>query len=145
LKKFNIHKNHTSSGIVAGLIGNVMECYDFALFGYFVPYISAAFFPDSNTTSALLATWAVFACGFLMRPLGGAIFGDIGDRIGRRRVLVISVMLMTLPTFVLGALPTYAQIGIAASLLLIALRLIQGLSVGGEFSGSVTYMVETAP
>ncbi len=143
--KFNIHKSHSSSGIVAGLIGNVMEWYDFALFGYFVPYISAALFPDSNTTSALLATWAVFACGFLMRPLGGAIFGYIGDRIGRRRVLVLSVILMTVPTFVLGALPTYAQIGIAASLLLIALRLIQGLSVGGEFSGSVTYMVETAP
>jgi MFS transporter, MHS family, proline/betaine transporter len=145
LMKFNIHKSHSSSGIVAGLIGNVMEWYDFALFGYFVPYISTAFFPDSNTTSALLATWAVFACGFLMRPLGGAIFGYIGDRIGRRRVLVLSVMLMTLPTFVLGVLPTYAQIGIAASFLLIGLRLIQGLSVGGEFSGSVTYMVETAP
>jgi len=143
--KFNIHKSHSSSGIVAGLIGNVMEWYDFALFGYFVPYISAAFFPDNNTTTALLATWAVFACGFLMRPLGGAIFGYIGDRIGRRKVLVLSVMLMTVPTFVLGALPTYAQIGIAASLLLVALRLIQGLSVGGEFSGSVTYMVETAP
>jgi len=145
LMKFNIHKSHSSSGIVAGLIGNVMEWYDFALFGYFVPYISAAFFPDTNTTSALLATWAVFACGFLMRPMGGAIFGYIGDRIGRRRVLVLSVTLMTLPTFVLGALPTYAQIGIAASFLLIALRLIQGLSVGGEFSGSVTYMVEMAP
>lgn len=122
-----------------------MEWYDFALFGYFVPYISAAFFPDSGKAGALLATWAVFACGFLMRPMGGAIFGYIGDRIGRRRVLVLSVMLMTLPTFVLGALPTYAQIGISASLLLVALRLIQGLSVGGEFSGSVTYMVETAP
>ena len=122
-----------------------MEWYDFALFGYFVPYISSAFFPDSSRTSALLATWAVFACGFLMRPLGGTIFGYIGDRIGRRTVLVLSVMLMTVPTFVLGVLPTYARIGIAASLLLIALRLIQGLSVGGEFSGSVTYMVETAP
>lgn len=143
--KFNIHRSHSSSGIVAGLIGNVMEWFDFALFGYFVPYISAAFFPDSNSTTALLATWAVFACGFLMRPLGGTIFGYIGDRMGRRRVLVLSVMLMTIPTFVLGALPTYAQIGISASLLLIALRLIQGLSVGGEFSGSVTYMVETAP
>jgi len=144
LMKFNVHTSHSRSGIVAGLIGNVMEWYDFALFGYFVPYISAAFFPDSNSKTALLATWAVFACGFLMRPLGGAIFGYIGDRIGRRRVLVLSVMLMTLPTFVLGALPTYAQIGIAASLFLIALRMIQGLSVGGEFSGSVTYMVETA-
>jgi len=122
-----------------------MEWYDFALFGYFVPFISTAFFPGSHTTGALLATWAVFAGGFLMRPLGGAIFGYIGDRIGRRKVLVLSVLLMTIPTFVLGALPTYAQIGIAASLLLIAVRLIQGLSVGGEFSGSVTYMVETAP
>jgi MHS family proline/betaine transporter-like MFS transporter len=87
----------------------------------------------------------VFAGGFLMRPLGGAVFGHIGDRIGRRKVLVLSVLLMAIPTFVLGILPTNAQIGIAASLLLIAVRLIQGLSVGGEFSGSVTYMVETAP
>ena len=143
--KFDIHKSQSSSGIVAGLIGNVMEWYDFALFGYFVPYISLAFFSDGNATGSLLATWAVFAGGFLMRPLGGAVFGHIGDRIGRRQVLVFSVILMAVPTFVLGALPTYAQIGIAASLLLVAVRLIQGLSVGGEFSGSVTYMVETAP
>jgi len=129
---------------VAGLIGNVMEWYDFALFGYFVPFISASFFSNSDTTGSLLATWAVFAGGFLMRPLGGAVFGHIGDRIGRRRVLVLSVILMAVPTFVLGALPTYAQIGIAASLLLVAVRMVQGLSVGGEFSGSVTYMVETA-
>lgn len=142
--KFNIHKTQSSSGIVAGLIGNVMEWYDFALFGYFVPYISAAFFPSNNATSSLLETWAVFAVGFLMRPLGGAVFGYIGDRIGRRWVLVLSIILMAIPTFVLGVLPTYAQIGIGASLLLIAVRLIQGLSVGGEFSGSVTYMVETA-
>jgi len=143
--RFDIHRSRSSSGVVAGLIGNVMEWYDFALFGYFVPYISAAFFPDSNATGALIATWAVFATGFLMRPLGGAVFGYIGDRIGRRKVLVLSVLLMAIPTFVLGTLPTYAQIGIAASLLLVAVRMIQGLSVGGEFSGSVTYMVETAP
>jgi len=143
--KFNIHRTQSSSGIVAGLIGNVMEWYDFALFGYFVPYISASFFPSDNATSSLLETWAVFAGGFLMRPLGGAVFGYIGDRIGRRWVLMLSVILMAIPTFVLGVLPTYAQIGIAASLLLVAVRLIQGLSVGGEFSGSVTYMVETAP
>lgn len=143
--RFNIHKTQSSSSIVAGLIGNVMEWYDFALFGYFVPYISSAFFPSNNATSSLLKTWAVFAGGFLMRPLGGAIFGYVGDRIGRRRVLILSVILMVLPTFILGTLPPYTQIGIAASLLLIAVRLIQGLSVGGEFSGSVTYMVETAP
>jgi MHS family proline/betaine transporter-like MFS transporter len=140
----NIHRSQSSSGIVAGLIGNVMEWYDFALFGYFVPYISASFFSNSNATGSLLATWAVFAGGFLMRPLGGVVFGHIGDRIGRRKVLVLSVILMAVPTFILGALPTYAQIGIAASLLLVAVRMIQGLSVGGEFSGSVTYMVETA-
>ena len=143
--RFNLHKSQSSSGIVAGLIGNVMEWYDFALFGYFVPYISASFFSNSDSTGSLLAAWGVFAGGFMMRPLGGALFGHIGDRIGRRKVLILSVILMAVPTFVLGALPTYAQIGIAASLLLVAVRLIQGLSVGGEFSGSVTYMVETAP
>ena len=139
------HERHESSGVVAGVIGNVMEWYDFALFGYLVSYISGDFFPPGNEFAALLATWGIFAAGFVMRPLGGGLFGWIGDRVGRCTVLVLSVVLMALPTLGLGVLPTYAGIGIAAPLLLVLIRLIQGLSVGGEFSGSVTYMVETAP
>jgi MFS transporter, MHS family, proline/betaine transporter len=136
---------HASSSRVAGATGNVVEWYDFALFGYFAPTIAPLFFPSGSATSSLLSTWAVFAGGFLMRPLGAMVFGYIGDRIGRRKVLYLSAILMALPTFCLGLLPTHDQIGIWAAILLVAIRLIQGFSVGGEFTGSVTYMVETAP
>lgn len=138
------HQGHRRPSRTAGLIGNVMEWYDFALFGYFAPFISDLFFQGGGL-SALLATWGIFAGGFLMRPLGAVVFGMIGDRISRRRVLVISVVLMGIPTFTLGLIPTYGAIGVAAPILLILIRLVQGLSVGGEFSGSVTYMVESAP
>lgn len=139
------HHDHRRSSRAAGLVGNVMEWYDFALFGYFAPFISDLFFPGGGGLSSLLATWGIFAGGFLMRPLGAVLFGMIGDRISRRRVLVLSVVLMVVPTFALGLIPTYAAVGVAAPILLTLVRLIQGLSVGGEFSGSVTYMVETAP
>lgn len=139
------HREHRHSSRAAGLVGNVMEWYDFALFGYFASFISDQFFHSGAGLSTLLATWGIFAGGFLMRPVGAVLFGTIGDRIGRRRVLVLSVILMAVPTFSLGLIPTYATIGLAAPLLLTLVRLIQGMSVGGEFSGSVTYMVETAP
>lgn len=131
--------------ILAGVVGNVIEWYDFALFGYFTPVIAALFFPDTSRVLALLETYGVFAAGFVMRPLGAIVFGFIGDRIGRRRELFLSVILMAIPTFLLGLLPEYNQIGILAPISLIGLRLIQGFSVGGEFSGSVTYVGETAP
>lgn len=138
------HENHASSGTIAGLIGNVMEWYDFALFGYFITYLSSIYFPSENEVAGLLASWGVFAGGFMMRPIGGVVFGHIGDRYRRYTVLLLSVILMAIPTFCLGILPTYAQIGIWAPILLVIIRIIQGLSVGGEFSGSVTYMVESA-
>lgn len=138
-------KQHASSSRLAGTVGNIIEWYDFALFGYFASIIAPLFFPTGNTTSSVLSTWAVFAGGFLMRPVGASVFGYIGDRIGRRKVLFLSAILMALPTFSLGVLPTHNQIGIWAAILLIAVRLVQGFSVGGEFTGSVTYMVETAP
>jgi MHS family proline/betaine transporter-like MFS transporter len=130
---------------LAGAVGNVIEWYDFSLYGFFAPVLARLFFPQQSETAALLATFGVFAAGFLMRPLGAVIFGQIGDRYGRRRVLVWSVAMMALPTLALGLLPTFAQVGVLAPLLLVAVRLFQGLSVGGEFTGSVTYMVETAP
>jgi MHS family proline/betaine transporter-like MFS transporter len=122
-----------------------MEWYDFALYGYFASVLSKLFFPSADPNAATIATWAVFAAGFVMRPIGSAIFGYIGDRWGRRRALLVSVILMGIPTFLLGALPTYEMVGIAAPVLLLIVRLIQGLSVGGEFSSSVTYVVETSP
>lgn len=136
---------HTLSSRTAGVVGNVMEWYDFALFGYFAPVIASQFFPPGNQLTSLLQTYGVFAGGFVMRPLGAVLFGYIGDRLGRSRALYLSVIMMGAPTFVLGLLPTYGQAGLWAPMLLIAVRLVQGLSVGGEFSSSVTYMVETAP
>ncbi len=136
---------HAPRSIIAGTIGNVMEWYDFALYGFFAPVISGLFFPNETTLGALIATFGIFAAGFVMRPLGGLLFGFIGDRFGRSVVLVLSTILMGSATFGLGLLPTHAQIGIWAPVLLVVVRLVQGLSVGGEFSGSVTYMVETSP
>ena len=137
--------NHTQKIILAGVVGNIIEWYDFALFGYFAPIISNLFFPNENDVVSLLQTYGVFAAGFIMRPIGAGVFGYIGDRVGRRTELFLSVLLMAIPTFILGGLPSYEQIGISAPIILIILRLIQGLSVGGEFTGSITYVAETAP
>lgn len=138
-----ISKRHTA--LLAGFIGNVVEWYDFALYGYMAGILSGLFFPGENTTAALIATYGVFAAGFLMRPLGSAVFGWMGDTIGRSKTMLISVTMMALPTVALGCLPTYHTVGIWAPILLVLLRLVQGLSVGDEFSSSVTYLVETAP
>lgn len=131
--------------IIAGMFGNILEWYDFALYGFLAVILSELFFAPGNATIALLGTYGVFAAGFLMRPLGAWLFGYVGDRYSRRRALLLSVALMGFATFSLGMLPTYAVIGIWAPVLLVTLRLLQGLSVGGEFSTSVTYLVERAP
>ena len=138
-----IGKRYTS--VLAGFIGNVVEWYDFALYGYMAGILSGLFFPSENETASLIATYGVFAAGFIMRPLGSGVFGWLGDTIGRSRTMLISVTMMALPTFLLGCLPTFATIGIWAPVLLVLVRMVQGLSVGGEFSSSVTYLVETAP
>lgn len=130
---------------MAGYIGNVVEWYDFALYGFLAGIIAPVFFPPGAPTVGLIATYGIFAAGFLMRPLGAAVFGWFGDRYGRARAMQVSVAMMALPTLLLGILPTYAQVGLVAPLLLIMIRLVQGLSVGGEFSSSATYLVETAP
>jgi MHS family proline/betaine transporter-like MFS transporter len=129
---------------MAGAIGNVLEWYDFALYGYFAPVFAAMFFPSEQSSVSLLSAFCVFAIGFLARPLGALLFGYIGDTIGRREALAWSVILMAIPTVVVGLLPTYATIGIAAPLALTCCRFLQGLSVGGEFTGSVTFLVEHA-
>ena len=130
--------------ILASLIGNVMEWYDFAVYGYFALAIGAAFFPADDPVSSTLAAFGVFAAGFLARPLGGALFGHVGDRLGRERALTASVALMAVPTVLIGLLPTHARIGAAAGIALVALRLLQGLAVGGEFTTSIVYVVEHA-
>lgn len=131
--------------IMGGFIGNVVEWYDFAVYGYLAGVIAPVFFPGGNPTAALIGTYGIFAAGFLMRPLGAALFGWFGDRHGRARTMQISVLMMALPTLVLGLLPTYDTVGLLAPVLLVIVRLVQGLSVGGEFSSSATYLVETAP
>ena len=130
--------------IAASLIGNVMEWYDFAIYGYFAVAIGANFFPAADRVSSTLAAFAVFAVGFLARPLGGVLFGHVGDRIGRKRALTASVVLMAVPTALIGLLPTHAQIGALAGAALVLLRLLQGLAVGGEFTSSIAYAVEHA-
>lgn len=138
-------KKQSNPRLLAGVVGNVLEWYDFALYGYLVPVISRLFFPNESTVASLLATYGVFAAGLLMRPIGAIAFGHIGDRYGRRQALFLSIMLMAIPTVLIGCLPTRASVGVAAAILLTLLRLVQGLSVGGEFTTSVTYVVETSP
>lgn len=139
----DVSKRYTT--IVAGFIGNVVEWYDFALYGYMAGILAGLFFPSDNETAALIGAYGVFAAGFIMRPLGSAVFGWLGDTLGPSRTMFVSVVMMALPTFLLGCLPTFESIGLWATALLVLIRIIQGLSVGGEFSSSVTYLVETAP
>ncbi len=134
-----------SMTIIAGVIGNVLEWYDFAIYGFFAPILGKLFFPSDDPTTSLIASFGAFAAGFLMRPIGGAFFGYIGDRIGRKRALNLSVLMMAIPTFLIGIMPTYAQIGVGAAVLLVLLRMLQGLSVGGEYTSSIVYLAETAP
>ena len=128
--------------IAAGIIGNIIEYYDFALIGFLAVMMGHLFFPSDNPFLSLLGSFGAFAAGMVMRPVGAAIFGHIGDRIGRRFALMSSLVLMALPTFLIGFLPTYAQIGIMAPILLVVLRMVQGLSVGGEYASSIVYLVE---
>lgn len=121
-----------------------MEWYDFRVYGYFAAVIGRHFFPAQDAVSSLMAAFGVFAAGFLMRPFGSLVFGYIGDKRGRKAALTASVILMAVPTFLIGLLPTYEEIGISASVLLVLMRLVQGLSVGGEYSTSAVFLVEAS-
>jgi len=131
--------------VVSGAIGNALEWYDFAVFAFFAPFISTQFFPSDDKLAGLINTFGVFAAGYLVRPVGGVLFGRLGDRQGRKRALRVSIVAMAIPTSLIAVLPTHAQAGVLAALLLVALRLLQGVSVGGEFIGSICYLVEVAP
>ena len=137
--------NRTRRIIAAGAIGNVLEWYDFSIYGYFAVAIGRTFFPKEDPVAQILSAFGVFAIGYLMRPLGGALVGHIGDKFGRRAALTFSVTAMALPTFLVGVLPGYDVLGVAAPILLTLLRMIQGLSVGGEYTTSIVFMVEQAP
>ena len=131
--------------MLAGLIGNVLEWFDFAVYGYFASDIGRQFFPQSDPTAQHLLAFAVFAVGFGARPIGGLVLGRVGDRIGRRALLMLSIAMIGGSTLMIGLLPGYAAIGAAAPVLLVILRLIQGFSVGGEFTGSMVYTTELSP
>jgi MFS transporter, MHS family, proline/betaine transporter len=130
--------------IVSCMIGNALEWYDFALYGYFATLIAQQFFPLTDLFASLMATYAVYAVGFVMRPLGAIVFGHIGDKKGRKEALLWSIYLMSIPTALIGLLPTYAQIGWLAPVLLTVVRLLQGISIGGEFTSSIVFIVEHA-
>lgn len=148
LKRMSSTNNNSKidrRSLIAGFSGNILEWYDFTVYGFFATVIGAQFFPDEDKVVQLIAAFGVFAAGYLMRPLGGVIFGHIGDKQGRKKALLISVLMMAIPTTLIAFLPTYSQIGWYSALLLVILRLLQGLSVGGEFTGSISFLVERAP
>ena len=130
--------------IVGASSGNLVEWYDFYAYAFTAIYFAPAFFPSGDTTSQLLATAGIFAVGFFMRPLGGWLFGWLADKHGRKSSMVISVLMMCAGSLMIGVLPTYATIGGLAPILLLVARLVQGLSVGGEYGTAATYMSEVA-
>ncbi|MGI9250970.1 MAG: MFS transporter [Pseudohongiellaceae bacterium] len=131
--------------VFATSMGTVFEAYDFILFGSLAPVISVQFFAGVNETAAFIFALLTFAAGYVIRPLGALFFGSLGDRTGRKRAFLITITLMGAATFAIGLLPTYAMVGILAPVLLIAMRLIQGLAFGGEYGGAVVYTAEHAP
>lgn len=126
-------------------MGNILEWYDFGLFTIFSSLFSRIFFPADNAHVAAIETASIFAIGFMARPFGALIFGYLGDTYGRARTLRLSILSITIPTLMIGILPTYQQIGVAAPLFLMLIRIIQGISIGGEYSGNLIYLAETAP
>ena len=141
----DIPQDKTRQAVSAAVIGNVLEWYDFAVYGFVAVILSRKFFPPGDEVTALLSTFLAYGLGFVARPLGGIILGRIGDTHGRKLALLITIALMAGGTVLIGILPTYAAIGIAAPLLLVAARLLQGFSAGGEWGGSTAYIVEWAP
>ncbi|MEO7485702.1 MAG: MFS transporter, partial [Ferruginibacter sp.] len=131
--------------IFSSSLGTLIEWYDFYIFGMLAKTISVQFFPEGNDTAALLSTLAIFAAGFLVRPFGALVFGRLGDLIGRKYTFLLTLVLMGGSTFLIGLVPGYKSIGIAAPLLVLLLRLIQGLALGGEYGGAATYVAEHAP
>ncbi|MEV7868489.1 glycine betaine/L-proline transporter ProP [Streptomyces sp. NPDC088124] len=131
--------------VKAASLGNAMEWFDFGIYSYLAVTIGHVFFPSGNPTIELLSSFATFAVAFLVRPLGGMFFGPMGDRLGRKKVLALTMMLMALGTFAIGLIPSYTTIGFWAPALLILFRLVQGFSTGGEYGGASTFIAEYAP
>ncbi|WP_369046642.1 MFS transporter [Sinomonas sp. P10A9] len=131
--------------IWGSFIGNFVEWFDYAVYGYLASTIATAFFPESDHQTALLATFAVFAISFFVRPLGGFVWGHIGDRLGRRTALSLSILIMSGATFCIALIPSYSLIGMGAPIILLVIRVIQGFSAAGEYAGASAFLVEYAP
>ncbi|MET8412370.1 glycine betaine/L-proline transporter ProP [Streptomyces sp. NPDC005195] len=131
--------------VKAAALGNAMEWFDFGVYSYIAVTLGKVFFPSGNPTAQLLSTFGAFAAAFLVRPLGGMVFGPLGDRVGRQKVLALTMIMMAAGTFAIGLIPSYATIGVGAPLLLLAARLVQGFSTGGEYAGASTFIAEYAP
>ena len=140
-----VRTNRLTRVITASAVGNFIEWYDFAIYGFLATTLAAQFFPNENPTSALLETFAVFAVAFALRPLGGIFFGRLGDRLGRRTTLSLTVILISGSTAAIGLMPTYESIGVLAPILLVTARCLQGFSAGGEYAGACAYVIEHAP
>src|SRR5215510_9085692 len=141
----NIEPRSIWKVIAASSVGTMIEWYDFYIFGMLSTTISTEFFPKNNPTAALLSTLAIFAAGFIVRPFGALVFGRLGDLIGRKYTFLLTLVLMGGSTFLIGLVPGYKSVGIVAPLLVLLLRLLQGLALGGEYGGAATYVAEHAP
>ncbi len=131
--------------ITASSVGTLIEWYDFYIYGSLAVVFSGMFFPEGNGTAALLVTIAAFGTGFVVRPIGAMVFGRMGDRVGRKKTFMTTLLIMGGATTMLGLMPTYDHIGILAPILLVTLRLLQGLAIGGEYGGAVVYIAENSP
>ena len=140
-----IDKSEERRVIFASSLGTVFEWYDFYIYAVLAPFFASVFFPPGNQTTALLNAFVNYAAGFLVRPFGALVFGRIGDLVGRKYTFLITITVMGMSTFLVGLLPTYGHIGMLAPLLLLLLRLAQGLALGGEYGGAATYVAEHAP
>ena len=131
--------------VAASLLGTTVEYYDFAIYGFMATFLAVNFFPAGDETAALLTTFGTFAVAFLVRLPGGIVFGHIGDRLGRKRALSITIIMMSGATALIGLAPSYATLGIWAAAVLIFCRCVQGFSAGGEYSGAVAFVAENPP
>ena len=131
--------------VTAAVVGNLLEWYDFAVYGYLALILAKRFFPQGDELSALLSTFATFGVGFVVRPLGGILIGRLGDVKGRKAALTLTILLMAAGTVAIGLLPTHEQIGLWAPALLVCARLLQGFAAGGEWGGATAFIVEWSP
>src|SRR5256885_17270869 len=131
--------------IFASSLGTVFEWYDFYLYAILAPFFAVLFFPPGNETAALLSAFATYAAGFLVRPFGAVIFGRIGDLVGRKYTFLVTILFMGASTFLVGLLPTFASVGWLAPILMVTLRLVQGLALGGEYGGAGAYLARPRP